>query len=82
MFRTILVPLDGSDLAERAIPEAEKLVQASSGKLILLWVLPELSPVDKALTSSSWRLTEAVVSPARCWAALRPRWSSAPASPL
>jgi len=38
MFHTILVPLDGSARAERAIPVAAQLVRATGGTLILLHV--------------------------------------------
>src|SRR5215207_11510295 len=36
MFRTFVVPLDGSDLAERALPYAVRLAQARRGRLVLL----------------------------------------------
>jgi nucleotide-binding universal stress UspA family protein len=36
MFSTILVPLDGSDLAARALPYAELLARGCRGRLILL----------------------------------------------
>lgn len=36
MFTTILVPLDGSDLAERALPQALTLADASGARLLLL----------------------------------------------
>jgi nucleotide-binding universal stress UspA family protein len=36
MLQTILVPLDGSPLAERALPYAVRLAKAGGGKLILL----------------------------------------------
>jgi nucleotide-binding universal stress UspA family protein len=39
MARTILVPLDGSVLAERALPLARRLAAADGGRLVLLWVL-------------------------------------------
>lgn len=35
--RTILVPLDGSPLAERALPYAEALARASGARLALVW---------------------------------------------
>jgi nucleotide-binding universal stress UspA family protein len=38
-FRNILVPLDGSVLAERALPPAMELARASSGQLTLLRVV-------------------------------------------
>lgn len=40
MFRRILVPLDGSPLAESAIPVAAKIAQANHGTIILLRVEP------------------------------------------
>ena len=36
MFTTILVPLDGSSLAERAVPYAEKLARATGATLVLV----------------------------------------------
>ncbi len=36
MYRTILVPLDGSPLAERALPYAEALARASGARLLLV----------------------------------------------
>ena len=36
MFRTLTVPLDGSSLAERALPYAIALAQSGSGRLILM----------------------------------------------
>ncbi len=43
MFKHILVPLDGSLLAERALPLAARLARASQGSLLLLRVVPTLS---------------------------------------
>ena len=40
MFRTILVPLDGSELGESAIPYAEVLARKSSGRIVFLRVVP------------------------------------------
>jgi nucleotide-binding universal stress UspA family protein len=40
MFRRILVPLDGSARAERALPTAARLARASGGSLLLLRVVP------------------------------------------
>ncbi len=36
MFRTILAPLDGSELSERALPTAIRLAQATGGRLVLV----------------------------------------------
>ncbi len=43
MFRRILVPLDGSARAERALPMAARLAQASGGSLFLVRVVPLLN---------------------------------------
>ena len=40
MFRKVLVPLDGSDLAERVLPYVEALGRPSSAEIILLQVAP------------------------------------------
>jgi nucleotide-binding universal stress UspA family protein len=39
MFKRIVVPLDGSTRAERAIPVAARISHASGGTIILLWVV-------------------------------------------
>jgi nucleotide-binding universal stress UspA family protein len=43
MYRRILVPLDGSALAERALPHAERVL-GGGGELVLLQVVPPLEP--------------------------------------
>jgi nucleotide-binding universal stress UspA family protein len=50
MFSRILVPLDGSERAERAIPIAVRLVRASGGTIILLRVVA--SPIEPAWQAS------------------------------
>ncbi len=40
MFQRILVPLDGSDRAEQAVPVAARLARASGGTVILMQVVP------------------------------------------
>src|SRR5688572_20459348 len=40
MLRTILVPLDGSDLAARAVPYASALAGSAGTKLVLMRALP------------------------------------------
>jgi nucleotide-binding universal stress UspA family protein len=42
MFQKILVPLDGSKLAEQALPYAEALAEKFNSELILLWVIQPL----------------------------------------
>ncbi|MFZ2223699.1 MAG: universal stress protein [Candidatus Deferrimicrobium sp.] len=46
MFKKILVPLDGSALAERAIDQVEKMAKESVAEVILLRVVP--APLGKA----------------------------------
>jgi nucleotide-binding universal stress UspA family protein len=41
MFRRVLVPLDGSERAERALPLATRLASAPGGSLVLLDVVPQ-----------------------------------------
>jgi nucleotide-binding universal stress UspA family protein len=54
MMYTILVPLDGSPLAEQALPYAERLTEALSARLILSRVLPlsVLQPAEADLASA------------------------------
>jgi nucleotide-binding universal stress UspA family protein len=61
MLQKILAPLDGSQLAEQALPYAEALARNFNGELILLWVIPppiiaseygDLAVYDAALTSA------------------------------
>jgi nucleotide-binding universal stress UspA family protein len=40
MYKRILLPLDGSTLAEQALPHAVALVKRFEGELILLKVFP------------------------------------------
>ncbi len=62
----IVVPLDGSKLAEQAIPEAVEMARAGHGELILVTVgeLPETSThadeERRALESSLARLREGI----------------------
>src|SRR5688572_4011748 len=39
MFRRILAPLDGSELAERSLPYVESLAQQYGAEVILAWVV-------------------------------------------
>lgn len=45
MFKKILVPLDGSALAERAIDQVEKMAEGSGAEVLLLKVVP--APLGK-----------------------------------
>ena len=44
MLSTIIVPLDGSDFAARALPHATALARSSGAKLDLVRVLPHRAP--------------------------------------
>jgi nucleotide-binding universal stress UspA family protein len=66
MFRKILVPLDGSALAERAIDQVEKMAEGSGAEVILVKVvpaplgkIPEAGPAEesKAFSDSVARAT-------------------------
>jgi len=46
MFKKILLPLDGSAMAERAIESAEEMAKSSGAELLLLRVVP--APLGKA----------------------------------
>lgn len=50
MLRKLLVPLDGSQLAEQALSVAHSLLPAGDGEIILLRV-PELSPMSRGAYS-------------------------------
>jgi len=50
MIRVILVPLDGSRLAERALPWAETLTRATGGSLSLLRVVTDFHKLPPALS--------------------------------
>ena len=55
MFRHILVPLDGSERAERAIPVAARLARASGGSITLLRIV--VSPFE-----SGWQAMDSPAS--------------------
>lgn len=52
MFRTLVVPLDGSELAERALPYAVRLADAGNGELVLVRVA--LAPPPARLDGVDW----------------------------
>ncbi len=61
MFNRILVPLDGSTLAERAIPHAEHFARIFGASILLLQVLEPLSYHEnpKAVDPLSWQIRKA-----------------------
>jgi len=59
MFQRILVPLDGSSLAERALPLAARLARATRGSLLLVRVVSPASEFALYSTESSLLIQEA-----------------------
>lgn len=57
MFRTLVVPLDGSSLAEHALPYAIRLAQSGLGRLILMRAT--LAPAPRTLDGSDWERDQA-----------------------
>lgn len=59
MLKTILLPLDGSQLAETALPHALALALATKARLILCHVLPQVEQLGQeshAVDPLDWRL--------------------------
>lgn len=52
MFRKFMVPLDGSELAERALPYAIRLAHAGQGRIILVRVA--LAPPPMTIDGAGW----------------------------
>ncbi len=59
MFKTILVPLDGSTRAEQALPVAARIACNSSGSIVLLRVIT--SPIDFAWSVMESPETQAII---------------------
>jgi nucleotide-binding universal stress UspA family protein len=55
MSHTILVPLDGSPFAERALPVAERLARGAGGRLLLVRVARSEKPEPEAASGSAQR---------------------------
>jgi nucleotide-binding universal stress UspA family protein len=66
MFRSILVPLDGSPLSESALPAAGRIAHASGGRLILVTAISvpilsstgEYDPLSSEQVDTKWRDAE------------------------
>lgn len=60
MFEKVLVPLDGSPLAEGVLPHAVAMAQTTGGNLIVLHVLdPEKAAAETAVDPLDWHLRKA-----------------------
>jgi nucleotide-binding universal stress UspA family protein len=69
MFKKILVPLDGSRLAEKILPRVEKLVGSSKGEVHLIRVVVSyrIDPQEEKeerdrLIQEAWKYLEKIVS--------------------
>ena len=62
MFQRILVPLDGSELAEHALPIAARLARSSGGSITLLRVVPSPLAFTSQLKESAVPMQEVVDS--------------------
>lgn len=58
-LRRILVPLDGSILAEQALEQAQKLAQYTGAELLLLRVVPELDETNRRMLFASEEVARA-----------------------
>jgi nucleotide-binding universal stress UspA family protein len=81
MFKRILVPLDGSAHAERALPVAARLADASGGTVVLLQVVspvtdfvsyPAVDPwLLRAPATLSWKCSGPLWRASHTWTACR-----------
>jgi nucleotide-binding universal stress UspA family protein len=71
MFKKILVPLDGSAMAEKALPYAEALGHKFEAELILLWVLHPLVVLSDYGAHSYETLIELEKQEARTYLTMR-----------
>ncbi len=58
-FRTFLVPLDGSELAARALPYAKRLAQSTGSRVVLVTAITEPEGAVRQLNRQDVQLTEA-----------------------
>lgn len=73
MFERILVPLDGSPIAERALPVAARVARASRGVLVLMQVVEQSHEYGGALTQAprvQEQLLEAALAEASSYLAM------------
>jgi nucleotide-binding universal stress UspA family protein len=62
MYERILVPLDGSELAEQVIPYVEELAKSLNSEVILITVCLSGAPMERALTEYIERRAEKLQS--------------------
>src|SRR4030042_169229 len=62
MYEKILVPLDGSELAEQAMPYVERLAKRLKSEVILITVCLPNDPLERALTEYIERRAEKIQS--------------------
>ncbi|UCH50684.1 MAG: universal stress protein, partial [Chloroflexota bacterium] len=62
MYEKILIPLDGSELAEQAMPYVERLAQKLKSEVILITVCLPGEPLERALTEYIERRAEKIQS--------------------
>ncbi|WP_201384564.1 universal stress protein [Ktedonobacter sp. SOSP1-85] len=55
MFKRILVPLDGSPRAERALPLAKRIARATRGSIVLVYVVDPISDLWAVEQAPWWR---------------------------
>ena len=60
MYQRIIVPLDGSELAERALPEAEELARLSGAELLIMRVVG--FPATQAGGFGMWDVQQGVLA--------------------
>ena len=65
MYKRILVILDGSELAEAALPHAQEMARRYSAQLVLLRVVQPLPPQPEALYDTLARVDEQTLGLAR-----------------
>ena len=65
MFTRVLVPLDGSELAERALPPAQSIAQSSSTTIHLVRVVSRLPELEAGRAGDSVLVAELEIDAAR-----------------
>lgn len=55
MYRRILVPLDGSELAERILPHAQSIAQGTGAEVLLLRVISAFAPITTEAATDAQR---------------------------